>query len=238
MACPKCHLFSGSPCNSCRTLARIQHLLESGRLLATQESAVLGALRSASGALTDLAEEALPILRAEKATSDVSVPEESTVDDKKEAAKVPEPPAGAPKTSEAAKKEVKPGKKKDPTKKKEKKVKKEQPRLKSASPTNREPASSWREDPNRHDGSIDEHVARNPGDFGLGIVPRGSLGSHFASKERGSERPPEPPHPPSALPRRDTRARAPTRDRSRSKRRGTKGKKHRYRGRFNWPPYR
>eukprot|EP00438_Fugacium_kawagutii_P006828 Skav227026 [mRNA] locus=scaffold456:236256:249187:+ [translate_table: standard] len=66
MSCPRCHTFPGSPCNSCRTLSRIGFILEQGRLLKVQEPAVLAALRTAAGAITDLAEEAAPVLEAER----------------------------------------------------------------------------------------------------------------------------------------------------------------------------
>ena len=69
MACSSCHLFGGPICASCRTLRRIRELLQGGHLLKSQEAAVVQALRGAAGALVDLAEEAGPVLRAERETS-------------------------------------------------------------------------------------------------------------------------------------------------------------------------
>ena len=68
MSCSSCRLFGGPICASCRTLRRIRELLQGGLLLRSQEAAVVQA-RGAAGALVDLAEEAAPVLQAERETS-------------------------------------------------------------------------------------------------------------------------------------------------------------------------
>lgn len=66
MRCGNCHTFDGSPtCQVCRTLRRIRELVEGQLLLIRQEAPVLAILRNCAGALTDLAEEAAPILAQE-----------------------------------------------------------------------------------------------------------------------------------------------------------------------------
>ena len=57
MLCPRCGVFFGDPCSACRTYSRIGFVLQTGRLRREDEASVLVALRSAAGALTDLAEE-------------------------------------------------------------------------------------------------------------------------------------------------------------------------------------
>ena len=54
-------MFSGTPvCGACRAAARIQGLLESGRLPLVEERRVTGLLRGVAGELADLVEAALP----------------------------------------------------------------------------------------------------------------------------------------------------------------------------------
>lgn len=82
--------------------------------------------------------------------------------------------------------------------------------------------------------ALDEYVSKHPREFSLGSLPiRGSVSSHF-ERTSGSARPAEPDHPPRSH---DDRLRPVVRERSRSRRRGTKGAGHRERGRErkNWP---
>ena len=57
MSCPRCGVFEGNPCAPCRTESRIAFILQSGKLRKEDEDKVLTALRSAAGALTDIAEQ-------------------------------------------------------------------------------------------------------------------------------------------------------------------------------------
>lgn len=57
MTCSVCGLFGGNPCRLCRTHKRIRELLCGGLLLRGQEEEeALAILRTAAGALLDLAE--------------------------------------------------------------------------------------------------------------------------------------------------------------------------------------
>lgn len=81
--------------------------------------------------------------------------------------------------------------------------------------------------------AVDRRVREHPKEYFLGSLPvRGSAGSHFerqSSKGSSSDRPPEPVHPP----RHNDGRKGPKaeRPRSRSRRRGTKGRWHQQRGR-------
>eukprot|EP00438_Fugacium_kawagutii_P022471 Skav232357 [mRNA] locus=scaffold2646:529683:532082:+ [translate_table: standard] len=264
MACPRCSLFSGSPCHSCRTYLRIGFLLSGGKLLKTQESAVLAALRSACGALTDLAEEAAPILEAELELSGPSGAKDSTAagaggssgalpapveatEEKKPEETEAELKA---KTLEEDKPEArsKPGRK-DKVKREAKESKREKlkrkERAKKVAKAKEKKKRRSREDSSSEgekevQKKVDEEVQQRPSDYGLHPVIRGSAGKrqdHHGEPSSGSARPPEPLVPPHS----DSywgATRRGQRDRSRSRRRGTKGAHHAERGRQRgyWPP--
>ena len=81
MRCASCHTWEGSPtCQVCRTLRRIRELIEGQLLIRRQESQVLTVLRDCAGALTDLAEEAAPILAQELRESGPEVATKEAVD--------------------------------------------------------------------------------------------------------------------------------------------------------------
>lgn len=249
MSCPRCHTFVGDPCNSCRTLARAKFLLEGGKLLRTQEAPVLGALRSLAGALSDLAEEAAPILAAELRTSGFpgasspgrAKPEEDTkeeAEDKRPLSPIKEEDGDAKKVKKTRKKGD--GKKPKRTKKDEKKAKK---RDRSESNSSRARAADRGEAT-----SSGRRTSAEPSLEGLGLstLPRGSLGKHFEGRiPAGDRRPAEPAGPPPARYSERAwdggsshRSERYNRERSRSKtRRGTKGKQHRERAQVrarNW----
>lgn len=241
MVCPRCHTFVGDPCNSCRTLARAKYLLEGGKLLRTQESLVLGALRGLAGALSDLAEEAAPILAAELRTSGFpgapssgGVEVEESKEELKEEVKPRSPGEENDGDTKKAKKRrtKKEGKKLGKRRKDEKADDKKRERSKSDSPraraADRGEASSARRSPREE--------PRLEG-LGLNTLPRGSAGKHFAERiPAGARAPPEPPGAPPRYSERDWERGDPhrseryTRERSKSRtRRGTKGKQHRAR---------
>ena len=58
MSCPRCQVFQGNPCDACRTLGRLDFLVLRGGLRPVDKAPVLAALRSAAGALADIAERA------------------------------------------------------------------------------------------------------------------------------------------------------------------------------------
>lgn len=238
MACSRCHIWDGNPCAVCRTVSRITYLVQTGRLLKVQESAVLQSLRDTAGALSDLAEQAGPILRAELETSDVRDPGSKEAPDNNpggpasshRAAPAPREPAEEkedkrPRTEESEKS----GAKKAPAKApKEKKVRKDKKKgdLKRKKSPERAPRSDGGDDPQER---IDTHVSENPRSYGLGIIPRGSAEAHFSRREednRGDRPPPEPDRPPPPRPRDPAPRGRPGGPRER----GTKGKGHRERG--------
>lgn len=185
---------------------------------------MLSALRTAAGALTDLAEEAAPVLEAEKRGSDVpletQVKKEGLLPVREEPTGLareggtPETPGVAevatgveePPVSKAkAKKEDKDRKGKKKTVKKEKKqggieAKEEEREVPPSNPGGPSSGSGLnrRGDTSRLPGH--EEVASNPSSFGLATIPRGSAGRHFADRHndegRGSAKPPEPRGPP------------------------------------------
>ena len=57
MICKRCNSYFGDPCACCRTLSRIQFLVERSRLPLHTESAVLSLLRQAAGGLADITEQ-------------------------------------------------------------------------------------------------------------------------------------------------------------------------------------
>ena len=68
MTCTVCGLFTGNPCRACRTHKRIRELLCGSLLLRDQEEEeAVTILRTAAGALLDLAEIASSILARERA---------------------------------------------------------------------------------------------------------------------------------------------------------------------------
>lgn len=205
---------------------------------------MLAALRGLAGALSDLAEEAAPILQAELRTSD-PVGAASTAEGHTE--EKPTPSAEENKVDEkhggdTKKKSKKPkGEKKKPTKrvKGEKKAKEKRKRSRSSSSRRRaeegEPASS----------AAGARPEPRPEDLGLRPLPRGSLRRHFEEKRvsAGDRRPPEPPGPPpravESSEEREPLQRRPrgTRQHSGATRRGTKGKQHQERSQLraqNW----
>ena len=66
MVCTVCGLFEGPFCRACRTHKRIRELFCGSLLLRSQEEETVQILRTAAGALLDLAEEAAPILARER----------------------------------------------------------------------------------------------------------------------------------------------------------------------------
>ena len=66
MVCTVCGLFEGPFCRACRTHKRIRELLCGFLLLRSQVEETVQILRTAAGALLDLAEEAAPILARER----------------------------------------------------------------------------------------------------------------------------------------------------------------------------
>ena len=56
MICNLCGVFIGDPCSCCRTISRLNFILQTGRVQPRDEGAALSALRSAAGVLSDLAE--------------------------------------------------------------------------------------------------------------------------------------------------------------------------------------
>lgn len=255
MSCARCHLFHGSPCNCCRTLARLKALLEGGHLLLAQESSVLAALRSAAGAIADLSEEAAPILAAEKTLSAFppkaekkspspvqdSTKESSSVlgSTKRKAFKEEEDEEeGSPKEKEAAKtkkreRRTSGGVRIAPArlrKDKKKKDKKERSKSKEAKDEEEEIEEEVEED-KKSEASEDQEDRRRG--LGLSTIPRGSAGRHFGDRHGGvpgRERPPEPVGPPPGRFHTDSYWGSRDRERTSTTPRGTKGSKHRERG--------
>lgn len=261
MSCPRCLVFSGRPCHSCRTLDRIRGILEGGKLLATQEGLVLAALRGAAGALTDLVEEASPILDSERLVS--GFPPEDSQDSRAavrhrtgdtssvasgtgEKGELVKPKEEEP--SEEEKEAVKSEKKEEKTPerarssgrkpKKEKKVKEKKERAKAVSPV---PKKRQKEESEEEEKRKDESYSAGSEEekapaLELKPIPRGSAGKHFdrendRGRSSGSAKPPEPVGPPPGTFHHGGSYWG-RRERSRSKiRRGTKGVQHRERGR-------
>eukprot|EP00438_Fugacium_kawagutii_P024161 Skav223370 [mRNA] locus=scaffold1536:179632:180429:+ [translate_table: standard] len=249
MSCGKCRLFDGNPCAVCRTLSRINFLVCGGRLLRVQETAVLQSLRDAAGALSDLAEQAGPILKAELATSDV-LPEEP-------GAREEENPGGAASGSRGPTEEEvareRPGRSKrdeketdsspgegkgTPKREKLRRLKKDKRKSEEKKATKRRrespeaPERKEREAPEEgRTGAYrtaDEEVAENPRRFGLDIIPRGSARSHFEGRHHGGDRPPpEPVLPPRG---RESNRKGKGKKGGRERTRGTKGSNHQIRG--------
>lgn len=219
---------------------------------------MLSVLRTACGALTDLAEEAAPILEAERKSSDVPVVDRPKKEEEASAG-VQEPPGKVPgvvdvdaRAREAGEGTEKKKRKKEDSEKKGKKktvVKKERTKKekdeRDTEDVEENPGGPASSSGIRRDGATpplprDRDVEENPANFGLTTISKGSAGRHFARTEgrrRGDERPPEPRDPPPSRPRLPPPPRAPprtTRSRSREdyRRRGTKGVKHRERGRY------
>ena len=68
MTCTRCGLFpkTGPFCLPCRTIQRLREVVEGGLILKAQEGEAVRVLREAAGGLLDLAEEAAPVLAAER----------------------------------------------------------------------------------------------------------------------------------------------------------------------------
>eukprot|EP00438_Fugacium_kawagutii_P016689 Skav223983 [mRNA] locus=scaffold1107:401409:402191:- [translate_table: standard] len=249
--CLRCHLYTGNPCSCCRTLGRIKSLLEGGNLLRAQEASVLSALRSAAGALSDLVEEAAPVLQAERTTSGFPIPvkkeaeesvpagtgEEASSSAKKKDEEEDEKESGS-KEAVKSKKRSKGGpseKKSGGDKVKKEKRKKEKKEKVVITPAKKAETEEEEEEIEEESGSTRSEVSQ-PEELGLKPIPRGSAARHFNPRRddegsRGSHRPPEPAGPPPGRFHQDA-SYWKRKDRSRSKtRRGTKGAQHRERGR-------
>ena len=254
MICRICRNFPGELCVSCRTVKRLRFLLVQGHLPLHLEGRVVEILRQAAGAITDLYEEfgrpkpaeevetggtetdgAAPALSSNPSASEVAeaaAAEEEKVKERK------------------AKKEAKKSKKEETKKQKQKEREagaeeaaeesraeeeeedKEIIRAKKAARI--DDSEITREDPGRDtQEEVDQFVSDHPERFGLGSLSvRGSAARHLRQNdERRRERPAEPVRPP---PVRSHRREIQGRDRSRSKKRKSKGAAHRERGRVYW----
>ena len=282
MHCTGCHFWSSRPttCPSCRTLCRIQNLFRTGAFLRSQEDAIIQILRSACGAIEDLSELAIPVLKKEKAESNPpgfeSEGSPGTGATEAAPASASEPVLEAPPgnfTKEEHTEEKEPvetvqaiplsekearGEETETKKKKRKRkhrsgpsTKKEKRKKKKVQAEEEEQAGARStaapvEDLTTTQEEKDLQVHENPKKFELKPAPKGSGTPHSRHHELPTpppapRRPRSPDHPP---PRRgrdyDRGDRYHRRERSKSierrpyKKRGTKGVKHRERGRY-WP---
>ena len=291
MRCASCHTWEGSPtCQVCRTLRRIRELIEGQLLLRRQESQVLTVLRDCAGALTDLAEEAAPILAQELRESGPEVATKEAVDGEPLAPGVEEKDKDEPKkeTVEVKKEdqgeqqlnkeplvtvpiaaESKEGKKDQPQEKrkrrrkhkagtsskregkksrreKKKKEKEEEPKAEvghqEPTPILAKGSSARGLDPTPQD------LERDPSRYGLRPAVWGTVAKHFnpplPPPPPAPRYPAEPSYPPTHYQGNSTgrersswrrpRSRSPRRTDGQPRRRGSKGVKHRERGRY-WP---
>lgn len=201
---------------------------------------MLQALRGASGALEDLAEQAAPVLEAEHRTSAVPLGRESErtteeAEDKETPGEPAHPPGERTKDEKSGVEEppvTKLGKTKEQVERKkrkravdkERKKEKKERREEEVSPNPGGAASSSR----------GVGLDNDPSYLGLRTLPRGSVSHHFEDSIPGRHRPPEPEEPPRARleeSRHDySRGGRYPRERSRSKEKKYKGKKHFFRG--------
>ena len=251
MLCRGCRNFGGNPCASCRTLSRLQFLLERNQLPASSEARVVGALRQAAGELCDVVEQ-LGVFRTTPLPRgfplDQPPPPPPRVEPKEEAepsncvAKVEKAKKEDKKAAKEAKREKKrkaePGVEETPAEEKTEEVDKgassEAIRAAKASPL------IGKEKKRRDEQEeVDHYVSTHPERFGLGSLSiRGTAARHFKESEsRRDDRPASPPGPPPA--RSFERAsgggdRQRERSRSKKKKKKSKGERHRIRGREFW----
>lgn len=247
MICKRCNSYFGDPCACCRTLSRIQFLVERSRLPLHTESAVLSLLRQAAGGLADITEQfgfrqlaplppppapegAAATAASSSARPGVSTPEVAPAEavGKKEKSKKDEKKGSTAKTTSVE--ERRPGVEETPAEAEE-----DPEVIRAAKAT---PLKERKTKPeNEIQQEVDQFVSDHPGTFGLGSISvRGSAARHLSrNDERRHERPPEPVGPPQGetLPRAERRG-TQARERSRSRRKKSKGVQHRERGRAYW----
>lgn len=225
-------------------------MVTGAKLLRVQEPAVLQALRDTAGALSDLAEQAGPVLQRELDTSGgfSSTPPVNPGGPATGSREAPEN-VSEEKDPKVKKKEEKGEKrtgdkpapeKKGSEKKKRRKVDTREKKKKAAAHTEEEEEEKSPKETREERGArgtanpADQDVENNPRRYGLEIIPRGTARAHFEERHHGGSGavpPPEPVLPPRHRGGTEPAGRGRSRSPERKTERGTKGSKHTERGR-------